>query len=97
MNWTLYRSNIQIFEQKTSPGLKLFEAQTGTAAEYDKVEAEKYKAEIEAKIATLENEAHGSWLKTWNMKINKEYNRKHKKGIFYLKKDWNAFELKSLY
>eukprot|EP00435_Cladocopium_sp_Y103_P052134 s1152_g16.t1 len=38
-------------------GLKLFEAQAGTAAEYDKAEAEKYKAVIEAKIVTLENEA----------------------------------------
>jgi len=36
-------------------GLKLFEAQAGTAAEYDKTEAEKYKALIDGKIATLEN------------------------------------------
>mmetsp|Transcript_13956 Transcript_13956/g.16258 ORF Transcript_13956/g.16258 Transcript_13956/m.16258 type:complete len:111 (-) Transcript_13956:10-342(-) len=38
-------------------GLKLFEAQAGTAAEYDKAEAERYKAEIETKINTLEEQA----------------------------------------
>jgi len=38
-------------------GLKLFEAQAGTAAEYDKAAAEKYKAEIDTRMKTLEDEA----------------------------------------
>jgi len=38
-------------------GMKLFEAQQGTAAEVDKAAAEKYKAEVETRIATLEAEA----------------------------------------
>ena len=39
-------------------GLKLFEAQKNASnAEYDKAEAEKYKQEIEEKVATLESQA----------------------------------------
>lgn len=37
--------------------MKLFEAQQGTAAEVDRAAAEKYKAEVETRIATLEAEA----------------------------------------
>lgn len=48
----------QIGRQSSSPaGLKLFEAQAGTAAEYDKAAAEKYKAEIDTRMKTLEDEA----------------------------------------
>ena len=42
---------------QSPPGLKLFEAQAGTAAEYDKAAAEKYKAEIDTRMKTLEDEA----------------------------------------
>ena len=41
------------------PGLKLFEAQAGSAAEYDKAAAEKYKAEVDTRMKTLEDEAVG--------------------------------------
>mmetsp|Transcript_22085 Transcript_22085/g.36456 ORF Transcript_22085/g.36456 Transcript_22085/m.36456 type:complete len:264 (+) Transcript_22085:56-847(+) len=39
-------------------GMKLFEAQQGTAAEVDKDAASKYKQEVEVRIASLENEAN---------------------------------------
>jgi len=38
-------------------GMKLFEAQQGTAAEVDHAAAEKYKAEVDTRIASLEAEA----------------------------------------
>mmetsp|Transcript_20266 Transcript_20266/g.44773 ORF Transcript_20266/g.44773 Transcript_20266/m.44773 type:complete len:266 (+) Transcript_20266:64-861(+) len=39
-------------------GMKLFEAQQGTAAEVDKAAAEKYKVDVDARIASLEAEAN---------------------------------------
>eukprot|EP00435_Cladocopium_sp_Y103_P026867 s2711_g6.t1 len=39
-------------------GMKLFEAQQGSAAEVDKDAANKYKQEVEARITILENEAN---------------------------------------
>ena len=39
-------------------GLKLFQAEQGTAAEVDKQGAEKYKAQVETRIASLEAEAN---------------------------------------
>ena len=62
-NWTpgFYRWNWEFWTLDKSvaslPGLKLFEAQAGTAAEYDKAAAEKYKAEIDTRMKTLEDEA----------------------------------------
>lgn len=46
----------QVITATADAGLKLFEAQTGTAAEYDKAEAERYKAEVDTKINTLEEQ-----------------------------------------
>ena len=43
------------------PGLKLFEAQAGTAAEYDKAAAEKHKAEVDQRMKTLADEAGTGW------------------------------------
>ncbi|CAK9061526.1 Digestive cysteine proteinase 2 [Durusdinium trenchii] len=39
-------------------GMKLFEAQQGSAAEVDTAGAEKYKTEVEARIQALEAEAN---------------------------------------